>query len=1452
MKRRVRIYKAQDGGDGTYLNPMSNFIARAQQGAETQADPQQLVMQVASMVAPPPYGEGQDPNELYRTLAQSYGEEMAAQIINAAAAFVQQQIGDEGQANQQQSAQEENPDLNYQEELLREEQERAEEAYNNSLVEEDEAAFDEMLLSDNPALQEEQTQMKLGGTQKQFVRKALKLAKKALGDTGTQNTSKADSTDILDGRQKTTGDFITTIQNQATLAKVQQQAENIARTAVQPTATFQQMGGFTGQDLFKFVYGGGDDMSIPQLTKAQDGIEIKDITGQSKKVTQEEADLWNQALKDNPNMSIYDLGFASESPVTDDPNYNVWNEMIAKGYGKNLGDYRQGIDYSRISGNMFGQGVAASNLMPTNKIFNKSYTLSGMVNPAELMKQGFTMDKERIGLGHKRYTFTPQGSDRVTAQNKDQFKDDDWSRRDDRRSVREQLGKNYKLGQFLQDKLSADNNRSPKLRNWIDQKRSEKLNVPFLDPKAYGGLPSYQGVNTGSAVNTQTEPIEFKPRSSKEVWAKVEPELRKQYNLPDNSERDIIKDSQTFTIDEKTSFNGENALNTFNPVMRSISKGIEMFGQRDNGRMFNENLDSTNQASAVDNQFRGNYDPNSGLFRQDQMGQLQQSAEGGQRRKTGQQSDWGLSIFPTAMGGSDINQYLGKARPQVQDSLTAVPRDEANLEAEGGETAFGDINGDGFPEHMKIVGPRHSSGGVPLNLPDDTFIFSDTRSMKISDPKILKMFNKPAKKGGYTPAELAKPYDINKYRKILDDPDSDVVDRKTAELMIKNFNVKLGALALAQESKKGFPQGIPAVAQPYMEMMGLKEEDLIPEEENEQAQSFSPSPEEVSMMQQVDETGMPPMDQMAMQQADMSGMPMEGMPMAAYGMSMGGYDMPFAQEGLFVDDMYVNTINEPMVTPEMSNRDKRISQKPYYHVKPHSISNPDPDHYWLTAGDRLRNLRAFITGQEPTALNSGVSYEFQDGGELEQYQTKGEVNYDVKDKNLRPDVENYVNEKGVKIPYTFVDPADEFRYEQENVGEQTKKTGYQVDPESGFYYNPKIGKKPGKAGLEDFYRRHKDFIDYYEGKYGKGKDAWMREQVEAKGKSNPAMSFVVDNLNALHKKLTGKEMVDIKQKGAYIPGVELFNLPGLQLKPKEKEEEIKKVIEEEKEKEKEKTLQEEEDYMPQYAREAPLWLQDQIKMAGAFGDLMSINKYYPWAPKYQPVVPEPVFLDPTRSIAAQSEQAKILGDTMAQFSPSAPLAAGRVSGLQGQLAKGVADTETQYDTANVNIANQFDPLQADIYNKAQMYNQGVSKQLYDANTIMNQQYDNSKRALRNNLLNQYTNAITNRWKTDALNQMYPQFAVDPSVGGQMYYTGQSKKIRPEASKTLPELYREYYEATGDRDAAQKFAMLQYKQNQSGYSSEDMYPAEAMMSLYGNMQKGGSFTFGPGMLPPMIL
>lgn len=154
----------------------------------------------------------------------------------------------------------------------------------------------------------------------------------------------------------------------------------------------------------------------------------------------------------------------------------------------------------------------------------------------------------------------------------------------------------------------------------------------------------------------------------------------------------------------------------------------------------------------------------------------------------------------------------------VNNTLSAVPREYANIEAEGGETAVVPKE-DGTKSHYNIKGKRHTQGGVPLNVPEGTFIFSDTKKMKLGG-SVLSVFGKSEKSSKkFTPAQLAKQYDLNKYKAILEDPRADSIKKRTAELMIQNYNKKLAQLALVQEGKKGYPQGIPNIAQEYYAKM---------------------------------------------------------------------------------------------------------------------------------------------------------------------------------------------------------------------------------------------------------------------------------------------------------------------------------------------------------------------------------------------------------------------------------------------------------------------------------------------------------------------------------------------------------------------------------------------------------------------------------------------------------
>lgn len=190
----------------------------------------------------------------------------------------------------------------------------------------------------------------------------------------------------------------------------------------------------------------------------------------------------------------------------------------------------------------------------------------------------------------------------------------------------------------------------------------------------------------------------------------------------------------------------------------------------------------------------------------------------------------------------------GKEYIKVNRTLKPVKKGEPrNAELEKDELAIGPFSFDGFPSIFVVGGKSHSQGGTPSNLPENSFIFSKDKSMKIDDEDILESFNKKPKESGYSPAEIARQYNINKFRKVLSDPNSDKMQRETSEDMIKNYNEKLGKLALAQESIKGFPNNVPFVAIPYLESMGIDAAQFVNQGHNQNSESPLPSQEEMPM-----------------------------------------------------------------------------------------------------------------------------------------------------------------------------------------------------------------------------------------------------------------------------------------------------------------------------------------------------------------------------------------------------------------------------------------------------------------------------------------------------------------------------------------------------------------------------------------------------------------------------
>jgi hypothetical protein len=224
----------------------------------------------------------------------------------------------------------------------------------------------------------------------------------------------------------------------------------------------------------------------------------------------------------------------------------------------------------------------------------------------------------------------------------------------------------------------------------------------------------------------------------------------------------------------------------------------------------------------------------------------------------------------------------------TNSTLQPVKREDANVEAEKNETVLTDMDEDGFFELYNVGGKRHSGGGTPLNLPEQSFIYSDTRKMKFTKEE-MKELGVTSKKR-LTPAAVSKKFPINKYMDVLKDESSDEIAITTAEAMIKKNKIKLSQIAFMQEKKKDFEDGLPLAAYPWLLENGVdpKEFEAKLEQKKQQEQQAQapqgpaggqgqPSPEEMQQMA------------MAMQQQG-QGMPPQGMP--PQGPPQGGQQMP--------------------------------------------------------------------------------------------------------------------------------------------------------------------------------------------------------------------------------------------------------------------------------------------------------------------------------------------------------------------------------------------------------------------------------------------------------------------------------------------------------------------------------------------------------------------------------
>lgn len=773
-----------------------------------------------------------------------------------------------------------------------------------------------------------------------------------------------------------------------------------------------------------------------------------------------------------------------------------------------------------------------------------------------------------------------------------------------------------------------------------------------------------------------------------------------------------------------------------------------------------------------------------------------------------------------AYGGRVFNQVAPNALPdrtsepdhKVKKTLQPVSREEANIEAEKGETAF-ILNEDGLPAHYKIGGNRHSRGGTPLNVPEDTFIFSDTKSMTIKDLKVLKFFGETKPK---TPAKIAEKYDMNQYRKVLSDNTTDTIQKQTAEKMIENYTMILGKLALVQESMKGFPQGIPMIAQPYMTMNNISPEMILPQ-----------PPEQVQQQMQSEEGEMPqqemsePMGTESME-GEMAP-PMEQAPpmgMAYGGYAYGGYSNPFSYNPL---SKYVyasggstkrrvrikalpgslhrmdlggqpGPISGSVIAEDLGNNKVILQVKDTYYIYDMATGASGPE------SNSAENAKRVYLGQDPiggvkTTTNTGNTGNTSNTGNTGNTgnTNKGTSTSGSTGRGGRMDYMKYnqdmwdeyskLAEEGKILP-----DVPQINFESE---EDRKRNTVQGERPG----NPNVyGDRDWNKGqeFEDFKRRQKWFFDQNPNFNPNNRADVAKFQNEY---CKRAAQFGMKNCHFLSKGPSGTGY-----DGKF--GEHTWSAPGFNEAPV-KQEQPKLTIPpaENKPQPPIQTVPLEQPVIPNRGLE--FYPQDLANMFGVIAQRIPRPKT--WNAPLLFNAPDVAYITPDYSPIMEAANISTQGINAYGSRQSADAS---LSAIQGKGARQAADHNLQVANMNAGIYNQWQQAVSNTVNANMQYNAAQKQMTFDATEAYKADVIKAKNKKLADMINMGNTALTNAVETYNLNQLYPHYQISPGTGGTAYFNrGEALKAQQNAnySKKLQEykMWKEAYPGMDD-DTIAKF------------------------------------------------
>lgn len=808
---------------------------------------------------------------------------------------------------------------------------------------------------------------------------------------------------------------------------------------------------------------------------------------------------------------------------------------------------------------------------------------------------------------------------------------------------------------------------------------------------------------------------------------------------------------------------------------------------------------------------------------------------------TGDQSGYGL--VTDNLTPKQFNDEDGKS---IRYSLSSVPRDMANIEAEGGETVLTDLNDDGQFGLYNITGPRHGSGGVPMFLPEQSFVFSDTQKMKLNRGELAEFGIESKKK--MTPAQISKKYQLNEFIGAMDSEDVDPIKFKSAELMIDKNQNKLSKLAFAQESKKNFEDGVPLASHPYLVSMGID-----PMEFTQKVENITREQAAQRMLQ-----SLPPEEQAkmaALQQMMAQAGQQQQMPMA-----QDGSELPKAQDGEndyrsiiydyqpptvardntavyqprvidFEDvkeeikraaeedqalerkyfgntvltqddfdfgDFGITSVNQDAAT-QNTNANTNANTNTNTNTNTKSNTNTERRTTGRQIGGRKINLDGFKGGR---SLGSGYK-QYQ---ELERLFTSDSPEWKETTDRAYAAFKANALAQGIaedQIPTKDVAMQNFLKYQENNYKIQDlvpDEYRYATQLDKGSDKAADVKKNENTQKL--FNRTAELYPDQYEAYQiddatTKMNQLFFQAVTLADNESdNPNLNYIASGPNQKGNWADNKTIS--KAEGFY--GNNTLNQT-LQVKEPKKPEPKKEKEEEKKEFD-----------IPEVKSQIPLrpeyWTQDLNNLAAIA--MRDREMFLPWQPAVEIPKADYVLEEPTRQLADVNEQLNIITQGAASYGNPQSFNA-RASQAQGKAFAQNANTFAQVHQRNIGTVNRGLAMNAQLEAGAKREQRDRDVKLYDDTQLTLQNYMDEKNLDREQYTGLMNTAITNRANTANLNTLYPYFNIDPTTGGMIDVADNLPALVANKSAANTNNYGSYTER------ANAYSQLQ----KDGFSEEDI-------------------------------